>query len=88
VEFEPTIAVLERAKTVRALDRSATAIGHISFMKSENGPLALENKMSLLHQFWTIYEYGVLMERYMSREGRGTRMETCSDAASYATNPT
>jgi hypothetical protein len=24
--FEPTIAVLERAKTVRALDRSATAI--------------------------------------------------------------
>jgi hypothetical protein len=27
VGFEPTIAVLERAKTVRALDRSATAIG-------------------------------------------------------------
>jgi hypothetical protein len=27
VAFEPTIAVLERAKTVRALDRSATAIG-------------------------------------------------------------
>jgi hypothetical protein len=27
VGFEPTISVLERAKTVRALDRSATAIG-------------------------------------------------------------
>jgi hypothetical protein len=27
VGFEPTIAVLERAKTVLALDRSATAIG-------------------------------------------------------------
>jgi hypothetical protein len=27
VGFEPTIAVLERAKTVRVLDRSATAIG-------------------------------------------------------------
>jgi hypothetical protein len=26
--FEPTISVLERAKTVRALDRSATAIGY------------------------------------------------------------
>jgi hypothetical protein len=28
VGFEPTIAVLERAKTVRALYRSATAIGY------------------------------------------------------------
>jgi hypothetical protein len=28
VGFEPTIAVLERAETVRALDRSATAIGN------------------------------------------------------------
>jgi hypothetical protein len=28
VGFEPTIAVLERAKTVRALGRSATAIGN------------------------------------------------------------
>jgi hypothetical protein len=27
VGFEPTIAVLERAKTVRASDRSTTAIG-------------------------------------------------------------
>jgi hypothetical protein len=27
VEYEPTISVLERAKTVRALDRAATAIG-------------------------------------------------------------
>jgi hypothetical protein len=29
VGFEPTIAVLERANTVRALDRSATAIGKL-----------------------------------------------------------
>jgi hypothetical protein len=28
VEFEATISVLDRAKTVRALDRSATAIGY------------------------------------------------------------
>jgi hypothetical protein len=34
VGFEPTIAVLERAKTVRALDRSTTAIGKV---KIENG---------------------------------------------------
>jgi hypothetical protein len=27
VGFEPTISVLERAKTVRVLDRAATAIG-------------------------------------------------------------
>jgi hypothetical protein len=27
VGFEPTISVLERAKTVRALDHAATAIG-------------------------------------------------------------
>jgi hypothetical protein len=30
VGFEPTIAVLERAKTVRALDRSTAAIGKSS----------------------------------------------------------
>jgi hypothetical protein len=30
VGFEPTISVLERAKTVRALDRAATAIGSCS----------------------------------------------------------
>jgi hypothetical protein len=29
VVFEPTISVLERAKTVRALDRAATAIGNV-----------------------------------------------------------
>jgi hypothetical protein len=28
VGFEPTISVLERAKTVRPLDRAATAIGY------------------------------------------------------------
>jgi hypothetical protein len=33
VGFEPTIAVLERAKTVRALDRSTTAIGQSAYME-------------------------------------------------------
>jgi hypothetical protein len=36
VGFEPTIAVLERAKTVRALDRSATAIG-LKFIMTSYG---------------------------------------------------
>jgi hypothetical protein len=62
-------------------------------MKSEgqncdNGPLALESKMSLLRQFRTIDGYGAFMERYMSRKDRPIRMEICSDSASYATNPT
>jgi hypothetical protein len=35
VGFEPTIAVLERAKTVRALDRSTTAIGMGHNMKEK-----------------------------------------------------
>jgi hypothetical protein len=35
VGFEPKIAVLERAKTVRALDRSATAIGDILRIEDE-----------------------------------------------------
>jgi hypothetical protein len=30
VGYEPTIAVLERAKTVRALDRAATVIGYVA----------------------------------------------------------
>jgi hypothetical protein len=29
MEFEPTISVFEWAKTVHALDRAATVIGHI-----------------------------------------------------------
>jgi hypothetical protein len=33
VGFEPTISVLERAKTVRALDRAATVIG--TFLENE-----------------------------------------------------
>jgi hypothetical protein len=36
VGFESTISVLERAKTVRALDRSATAIGTL---ENKNGSL-------------------------------------------------
>jgi hypothetical protein len=35
VGFEPTIAVLERAKTVRALDCSATAIGNLNNVSHE-----------------------------------------------------
>jgi hypothetical protein len=52
--FELTIAVLERAKTVRALDRSATAIGkstnhealhfvHSPVTSSLSGPNALKH---------------------------------------------
>jgi hypothetical protein len=46
VGFEPTIAVLERAKTVRALDRAATAIGSIklSFNIGEDLKLMTEWK--------------------------------------------
>jgi hypothetical protein len=32
VGFEPTISVLERAKTVHALDRATTVIGIFSFI--------------------------------------------------------
>jgi hypothetical protein len=39
VGFEPTIAVLERAKTVRALDRSATAIGLLRKLKKKRSDL-------------------------------------------------
>jgi hypothetical protein len=43
VGFEPTIAVLERAKTVRALDRSATAIG-----QKVNEELFLDNPLHVI----------------------------------------
>jgi hypothetical protein len=33
VGFEPMISVLERAKTVRALDRAATAIGKVKLSR-------------------------------------------------------
>jgi hypothetical protein len=45
--FDPTIAVLERAKTVRALDRSATAIGIV-----KNVPNIIEH--------YTVKAYGGL----------------------------
>jgi hypothetical protein len=32
VEFEPTIPVFERAKTVHALDRAATVIGSLHYI--------------------------------------------------------
>jgi hypothetical protein len=44
VGFEPTIAVLERAKIVRALDRSATAIGSGNIKKK----MFLGNKVRLV----------------------------------------
>jgi hypothetical protein len=39
VGFEPTISVLERAKTVRALDRAPTAIQRYITSKSETASL-------------------------------------------------
>jgi hypothetical protein len=48
VGFEPTIAVLERAKTVRALDRSTTAIGHYYYEKLKK--TAWPESASELHQ--------------------------------------
>jgi hypothetical protein len=36
VEFEPTIPVFERAKTVHVLDRAATVIGMQSFRTYKN----------------------------------------------------
>jgi hypothetical protein len=35
VEFEPTIPVLERAKTVHALERAATVIGKVKLSLSQ-----------------------------------------------------
>jgi hypothetical protein len=53
VGFENTIAVLERAKTVRALDRSATAIGicvlEIAFLKIDKFESQWGQEFSLLH---------------------------------------
>jgi hypothetical protein len=46
VAFEPTISVLEREKTVHALDRATTVIGHAAI-------IALLNKQG----YWE--EYGV-----------------------------
>jgi hypothetical protein len=42
VGFEPTIAVLERAKTVRALDRSTTAIGLMEIKGKESKSRAVK----------------------------------------------
>jgi hypothetical protein len=38
VRLEPTISVLERAKTVRALDRAATVIGNNRVLRRTFGP--------------------------------------------------
>jgi hypothetical protein len=43
--FEPTISVLERAKTVRALDRAATAIGN--YYKSSSTMQSSGQKMKM-----------------------------------------
>jgi hypothetical protein len=47
VGFEPTIAVLERAKTVRALDRSTTSIGGININIMAGQYLVLGNSFRL-----------------------------------------
>jgi hypothetical protein len=47
VGFEPTIAVLERAKTVRALDRAATAIGQLTFEEWNEGIPERQNQWAL-----------------------------------------
>jgi uncharacterized protein YejL (UPF0352 family) len=50
VVFEPTIAVLERAKTVRALDRSTTAIGNLVLeVKEETAATALNTALASAH---------------------------------------
>jgi hypothetical protein len=44
VGFEPTISVLERAKTVRALDRGATAIDRKSLDLIKNKCMSMEEE--------------------------------------------
>jgi hypothetical protein len=48
VGFDPTISMLERAKTVHALDCVATAIGYYLLEQEENGKLmkARERRMN------------------------------------------
>jgi hypothetical protein len=45
VGFEPTISVLERAKTVRALDRAATAIGFSEICQQITSLFKVEQKL-------------------------------------------
>jgi hypothetical protein len=59
VGFEPTIAVLERAKTVRAPDRSATAIGYKFRMKARRGNLTNNHQRLFMKNdvFWDVALY-------------------------------
>jgi hypothetical protein len=46
VEFEPTIPVFERAKTVHALDCAATVIGSLVPFWINNNPIIVHDKLS------------------------------------------
>jgi hypothetical protein len=51
MEFEATIPVFERAKTVHALDRTATAIGirNISVLKYYRGKIEASSEYRMKH---------------------------------------
>jgi hypothetical protein len=60
VGFEPRIAVLERAKTVRDLDRAATAIGrhrinaHRTHTQTSMPPVGFEPRIAVLERAKTV----------------------------------
>jgi hypothetical protein len=49
VGFESTIPVFERAKTVHALDRAATVIGHTCILKRVMQHVSANERLSLEH---------------------------------------
>jgi hypothetical protein len=49
--FEPTIAVIERAKTVHALDRAVTVIGKVEFSSAKYRTPNIEHGCLLLVNF-------------------------------------
>jgi hypothetical protein len=57
VGFEPKISVLERAKTVRALDRAATAIGSILLKNLSWLVLPLDTQGFMLCSVYTAVLY-------------------------------
>jgi hypothetical protein len=50
VEFEPTIPVFERAKTVHALDRAATVIGLLYSLGNNEVDINLDSKTYYIHR--------------------------------------
>jgi hypothetical protein len=65
VGFEPTISVLERAKTVRALDRAATAIGTLHLYYRFQTKSAVQLIAILMFLF--IYCFFTIYSRYLKR---------------------